>query len=64
VAAGRITGGEIIGSTANGFFVEKRRCPQCGVGVERAALDYWHVAGSLGADEPLESRYIAVRFYQ
>jgi hypothetical protein len=46
VRLGRITDGEIVAPTFPGLQIERRRCPACGAGLERTAIDDWHTAGS------------------
>jgi hypothetical protein len=51
----RITGGAIVGQTADGLLIERRQCPECGVSLERMLLARWQPAGSLASAqlEPL-----------
>jgi hypothetical protein len=45
VRLGRAPDGEIIPSV-HGRLVERKRCPACGVSLERTPLDRWRTAGS------------------
>jgi hypothetical protein len=58
VSVGRVLGGELIPpSENNGLAIEKKRCPECALPLERTAIHRWHVAGSLERNRELATDF-------